>query len=485
MKSSFLEIVCRKTKQWQVSKSTRSVLVVGIAVSTVFAASVTMVSCKKQNEFLREVPNDALVIPRSLGDLQKLLQNDAIFNQTNPGIGQASTDEFYVSDFDFIDNPGLDQNVYIWAKDIYPATQRINDWNYPYAEIYNANVILDALEVINISPSDISQANAVKGSALFFRALSHYNLLQHFAKQYDSATAQTDLGVPLRLTADLVKKSTRATVQQCYDQVINDLVEAIQLLPIEAVNIEMPSIFAAQALLARVYLTMGRFDSAFVYANLVLAKKNSLFDYNNLLPDPTRLTSGSQFPLPEMLYLTTMVNYYFNFRTVAAVDSVLYNSYGSNDLRKTSFFYESSDVPRFKGNYQLLKPGYLFDGVAIDELFLIRAEIYARRGDYSSAMNDLNTLLEKRWKAGTFVKFTAVDADEALKLVLLERKKELFFRGVRWTDLRRLNKDPRFAVTLTRKINGQVYTLPPNDPRYTFAIPDQEIQISGLEQNPR
>jgi len=69
--------------------------------------------------------------------------------------------------------------------------------------------------------------------------------------------------------------------------------------------------------------------------------------------------------------------------------------------------------------------------------------------------------------------------------ILVERRKELVLRNVRWFDLRRLNKDPRLAKTLLRKLNGQVYQLPPNDPRYTQYIPQSVIDLSGIEQNIR
>lgn len=77
------------------------------------------------------------------------------------------------------------------------------------------------------------------------------------------------------------------------------------------------------------------------------------------------------------------------------------------------------------------------------------------------------------------------DATEVLRLVLNERRKELAFRGIRWSDLRRLNKDERFAVTLSRTLNGQTYQLSPNDKRYVIPIDEQEIRLSGIEQNER
>jgi hypothetical protein len=98
----------------------------------------------------------------------------------------------------------------------------------------------------------------------------------------------------------------------------------------------------------------------------------------------------------------------------------------------------------------------------------------------------LNYLLSKRYRTvPVFTPLTAATAEEALQIVLRERRKELVGRGLRWYDLRRLNKDPRFAQTLTRVVNGQTYILPPNDPRYTHLIPFEVIALTGMQQNQR
>jgi hypothetical protein len=116
---------------------------------------------------------------------------------------------------------------------------------------------------------------------------------------------------------------------------------------------------------------------------------------------------------------------------------------------------------------------------------LIRAECSARLENPTGAMKDLNTLMEKRWNNKvSYPVITAANAEDALRKVLVERQKELFLRGQRWNDLRRLNKDDRFKVTLTRTIGGVTYTLEPNSYKYTLPIPDDVIQLSGMEQNP-
>jgi len=59
-------------------------------------------------------------------------------------------------------------------------------------------------------------------------------------------------------------------------------------------------------------------------------------------------------------------------------------------------------------------------------------------------------------------------------------------RGTRWIDLRRLNKEGLYTTNLQRVVNGTVYTLPANDPRYTYPIPDEVIQFNpSMPQNPR
>ena len=99
-------------------------------------------------------------------------------------------------------------------------------------------------------------------------------------------------------------------------------------------------------------------------------------------------------------------------------------------------------------------------------------------------MLKLNELLVKRWKAGTFIPFSASTKEEALQIIKEERRKELLFRGLRLADIKRYNRDGD-AITLTRTIGGEAYSLPPNDLRYAIAIPEDIIKQTGMPQNPR
>jgi hypothetical protein len=155
----------------------------------------------------------------------------------------------------------------------------------------------------------------------------------------------------------------------------------------------------------------------------------------------------------------------------------LYNSYADLDLRKGLFFMNGGlglPVPRFNYSGNATK----FSGLATDEVFLIRAECNARLGIKDLAMLDLTTLLTSRWKNNAYPTPVINTAQEALDLVLAERRKELVFRGLRWIDIRRFNKiNP--TLTLKRWWLNILHTLPPGSRLYVLPIPPDVIEVNN------
>ena len=186
----------------------------------------------------------------------------------------------------------------------------------------------------------------------------------------------------------------------------------------------------------------------------------------------------------EVIFQTTL-NYSSNLSQWSInIDSVLFSSYRDNDLRKAAWFTTNGGRIIFKGSYNGSSP-YYFSGLALDEIYFNKAECLVRTGRLQDGMDVLNTVLAKRYQSGTFTPLVASDAAGALQTILEERRKELLFRGVRWSDLRRLNLDPATAKTLHRLIDGKTYTLLPNSANYILPIENQVIQLSGIEQNMR
>jgi hypothetical protein len=420
-----------------------------------------------------------LVVPNTLESLQALLDRYPIINDLDPGSGEVSADDYYLTDADWSSRKETDRNMYVWGENIFQAYPN-NDWANIYNIVYYANTCIENISKIDRSSGNMSEWDNIKGQALFYRAKAFLQAAFIWCKAYDITTSSEDPGIPLRLNADFNIHSTRATVQATYQRILDDLKQSAILLPVNPVHVIRPSKAAAYGLLARTYLSMRKYDSCFHYANLCLALSHTLMDYNLL--DSDKLYPIEQFN-PEVIHECFIVPPSPVSPTRARIDSNLYHLYSDNDLRKNIFFRRNTDGTfRFKGSYE---GGIaLFDGLATDEVYLMRSECYARTGNVSEAVNDLNTLLIKRYKEGTFIPVTASNADDALKLILAERRKELLMRGLRWMDLKRLNKEGR-NITLTRIINGQTYILEPNDNRYALPIPDDVIRIAGIKQNIR
>lgn len=447
---------------------------------------ITMFSCK--TDFLDEKPNSSIVVPQNLADIAAFLDNTSEVNKTG-GLGQMGADEY-----DFVDYAAwqstftaMERNSFIWANDIYEGYSPVQDWAAPFWSVYYANNALESLKNLDLPES--TEANNVKGWALFVRAYAYHDLVRNFCLAYDSKTAETDLGLPIRLEPRVDQLQPRSNLKKTYEQIIIDLQNSATLLAsnFQETNRNRPSKTAAYALLARVYLMMNDFENAETNTDKALSLYNKLIDYNTIStsdPIPFKrdndetIFSASQFGVHGITF-TDRGN------TATIINPLIINSYRKNDLRLLVYF-ERKDNGRYSK-----KVGYNgngvdpFHGLAVDELYLIKAECLARKGENVLSLKWLNDLLIKRFKnTEVFVPVTAHSTDELLDIILNERIKELIWRGIRWSDIKRLNKIGK-EIVLKRILNGKEYILPPNDVRYAFPIPEEEISLSKVEQNPR
>ncbi len=230
---------------------------------------------------------------------------------------------------------------------------------------------------------------------------------------------------------------------------------------------------------------MRRYDSAYKYADLCLSLNGKLVDYNSIIVSTSASASFTRFNDETIFYTSSSNGYTFTCvsPTYARVDSNLYNMYAADDLRKNLFFYTSGVGKRFRGTYDNTGTN-LFTGLATDEIYLIRAECAARQGSIQPALADLNTLLKKRWQSVSFIPFNSSSQADILNKILEERRKELVFRGLRWPDIKRLNREG-YKISITRNLNGVTQTLLPDDHRFVFPLPQDIINITGMPQNPQ
>lgn len=437
-----------------------------ITLTTVFLFA--SIKCKKMD--VR--PNSSIIMPKTVSDFERLMEHDAI--TSTPALPHLGSDEYFLRDYATWQSlfSTTQKNAYIWEKDVYGGEMEILDWNYPFQGIFYCNSVLDHISILN----NLEDRRRIEGWALLARAFLLHSLVTTFADAYNPSTAEKDLGIPLKLRSDIDEIEPRSTLDQIFSQIIRDALKAADLLPNEKplLSKNHPSKVASYALLARVYLNMGDYNNADLYADNALNIYNVLTDYNTL--DTLLETPFTDYG-DEIIYFSRQIPDYstssYGRSTTYGVSENVLKLYSSNDLRFPIYFLKNQ-----VGNYRIKSInipllGRPFTGLAVDELYLIKAECLARANKEREALEYLNQLVMTRMETGTFVPIDGV-GESVLDLVLLERRKALVWRGLRWVDLKRLNKKGA-NITLTRELNGVKYTLPPNDPRYIFPAPYGEI----------
>jgi len=367
-----------------------------------------------------------------------------------------------------------------------------------YYNIYTYNVIIN--NIMDVPDGTEVDKKRVKAEALIGRAFNYLVLINVYAEHYDPATAATAPGVPLVLTEDINSKYIRNTVAEVYAQIKKDLDEALPDLATVVPNNFHPLKSVGFAFLSKMYLYMGNYQEALKNANQALKLNNYLIDYK-LYTTKTGTTFGrvclqtdNMIPFPDAnknqesiwVKLGSSSSGTFNAEVYASDD--LMNVFkqdlptGAIDKRRTLFYLDGSSLfgtkpVTFKG--RVLYAGYLEsnNGLSSPDLYLIAAECEARIGDKETALQHLNTLRNSRIQNNQ--PLVATSNEEALTIVLKERRRELAFNGIeRLIDLKRLNKDARFAKTITHVQGTDTYTLPANDKRYIMPIPPKVLDFN-------
>jgi len=383
-----------------------------------------------------------------------------------------------------------------WAKDVYASPdESIDQWSTPYQNIYIFNLVVNGID--EAIGSDENARKRVKAEARTLRAYEYYVLINSFATQYVEGDADSDLGVPIITEADVAQTyDSRATVQQVYDFIIKDLTESVNDLPDNNNVYTRPNKGVAYALLARTYLQMGKYDLARTNAVNALNENGVIEDYTQDIMSVLDLSVKYR----KEQYMFKLFGYPYGFSSGYISDDLLSVFDTANDSRlgPNGFWNLSMDWVQENGTWvQVPGEGYKFtsgrnwyrnQSMSVSEMYLIRAECNARLSDGALAdvLDDLNELQSKRIRA--YVNLTATDVadkNEALLLVLKERRREMSATGHRWYDLKRLNKESAFAKTITHTIAGTDYQLAPNSVNYVFPIPVHTLKFVGLEQNPR
>jgi starch-binding outer membrane protein, SusD/RagB family len=398
-------------------------------------------------------------------------------------------------------------------------------WEMSYKIVYGANVAISMAEI----KGDDAFTNQLKGESYFLRAYATHNLARFFAKPYNTANKQAP-GVILRYDKTDNMPKARATLEQTYNYITSSLKMAESLMEDEMPqgrtndNHRFASKETVRALLSRVYLYKGELDSCIAYSDLVI--NSGMFTLETAENYPAYFSSAKSGS--ESIWLIPFNK--VDDQLEGAVASMIYNGnncwgeegatpslmndmgFGTDmqniDMRwkyiltdspvekNGLLMYYISKFSGQEGSPTLSSPVFL----RLAEVYLNRAEAYAKKGDIASAVADLNIIRENRLippEGETIDNYLYNEADIAsdaiTDIVLKERRIELAFEGHRIFDLLRNGKDivRNYWGFHLDSYNGVPSSSEPGldaggvvfhagDPEVIYPVPSSEISTNKL-----
>ena len=484
----------------------KKIIQYGVLVAFLFPV---LVSCKKAidlepshnvdgSKFFTKIEDYELSLT---GTYARLLQ-DNYYGNGNTGAGPYVGLPDMMSDNLFESSESLAnfQNFSRWnyvADD--PLVQDV--WEDGYRVVQQANITLRGID--RFAASDGGAVNRIKAQALALRALAHFDLLRGFAEEYDRQS--TAKGIAYVDKFDIEQKPARLTVAASYDRIEGDFKQALELMGDMDEAIQGTGTagtarayiddLVVNALLARMYLYANEYDSAIKYSTIVINERPlaSRASFPNIWLDATteeviwsvKFESLDAGIGDNIFYAvgnrasyrptTNLLNLY------DPVNDVRYNSYFRNLLRGAARNVTPARIVLIKYDAKqanISKPDGIvnFKALRTGEMYLVRAEAYARDGQDGLAMDDLNSLRAAR---------IAGYVDEALAgaalldAIAVERRKELVGEGHRFFDLKRTTREVNRVTNCTN-----FCTLDPSAREWAFPIPQSErLANPNAEQN--
>jgi hypothetical protein len=315
-------------------------------------------------------------------------------------------------------------------------------WQASYQAIQRANVVLNRIG--NVSYASTTTRDARVGEMKFIRALLYFNLVRLYGD------------VPL-VTQETTDPNTyfgqgRTAAAQVYTQVIKDLTEAAQVLPATASQAGRVRQTAAQALLAKVYLTQKNYSAALPLLQAVVSSGRHALQSN-----PANVFSLSNENNSEIIFAVQFASgvngnsegslAYQQFSPSGTVSGAkghnlptksLYALYASTDRRKDVYVaVTSSGTPYLK---KLAAPTTVITDGGSDQVVLRYADVLLMLAEVQNELNnttDAATALNLiRTRAG-LANTTATTQADLRTAIALERRLELVGEGQRWFDLLR------------------------------------------------
>ena len=456
------------------------------------------------------------LIPVSTVTIEFIYKTDKDFLDAMTGIYQPIRNQynnFYIfgdirADDSWVEIPKNNSASYSDRFTLNSADGLLNDtWNRYYQAIFRANMLLTKIEEAN--DTDVPNKTRYIAEARFLRALCYFDLVRIFG---DVPAVTQPLSVPEAY------KTPRNPVASIYNDIIIpdfQVAESGLRASYSGSDIGRPTIGAAKAILGRVYLTMGDFTKAESKLNEVTTlgyqlvdDYNKLFDYTNKrhseyifnIEYHGGVNGGSPFTNAFMPNYNAMTDF---FGIAGYGDEwnspsrELYNLFEADDLRKEisvgilGGYYDANgtwgSIPpntsqTYTKKYIARNPSRNdspadWKVIRYGDVVLMLAEAMNENGKTAQAIPLLNSI---RKRAGVSEYTTTMNQGETRDAIVLERRLELSFEGVRWFDLVRTGKAYEVMKDKDPPMSAEYMTL--------FPLPLSQVQLINdktiFPQNP-
>lgn len=352
-------------------------------------------------------------------------------------------------------------------------------WANYYKYIYQANAILEALTKSSSLSAPVKKQ--LTGEAKFVRAFCHFYLFTLFGE------IPIVKGTDYRINSLLARNS----ISEVLSFIEEDLKEAVTSLSpnyLDASNSTTtervrPNRYAAQAMLARVYLQSEKWNEAEASASnqinanyQIISNLDQVFLKNSgeaIWQLQSVVPNYNTYPGAQLILTTTP--------SVVALDTNLVKAFSIADKRKLHWLKSlavNGRVYYYPFKYKVRQNASSITEYSmvlrLSEQYLIRAEARLKQGNIAGAEEDINVI---RSRAG-LTPLHGLSSSALMDSIFQERRFELFTEfGDRWHTLKRSGK----ADQVMPIVKGTNWTS--TDALYP--IPLSEITKNGrLTQNP-
>ena len=384
------------------------------------------------------------------------------------------------------------KSYYTWAKEcqITPeGDERIDPaWEYFYHKILMCNIIEKEVGEFEADVDNVKFR--LLGEVQALRAMSYWYLVNMYGEQYrDAEQAKTAMGIPINKETSIKDKLyTRASLQEVYDLMENDLESALRNLEDgeQKNSIFHPNKDVVRLFLSRIYLEEKRYDDVIIVCNEALKETNrSLISLNEMLgyssdtkPMLNKDNNSILFSwLNKEAHPTSSSN--TSMGTYCPSEDLI-ALFASNDVRNYRDvlvdYWNSCRIVKFNVNYS----GCWNTNYRIEEFYFNRAEANIKQGEWGLGMKDVNEVYSKRIEGGNGY-LEAKNAEDAWILFQEEKRREFCFEDIRWFDIRRWGlavEHKYYDFSVDR--NFVTYVLDANSPNYVLPLP-LDVQRRNFE----